>query len=117
MKLETADDWWTQWGNISENVKGYIVPIRVSKILDNAMAHAVIGHAGIEALKENQNGNPIIYEVWDRLTRARDKRLYFLLHSVWDDAPDSRVIHSWPSWHDFCDLLSEGPDCLRLYDD
>lgn len=115
MKAPTnSTEWWINWMLISHSVKEYISPIRVKDILENPRTPKVFGKIGMEVLKENAGYNPTIQDLWDRLTFNHDKRLYFLLHSVWADAPDSPVIHFWPNWHNFCDLLSEGPECLGL---
>lgn len=116
MRLNNASDWWSLWSIIEPDVKDYIFPVRIDKILSHPRTPETFGEEGMAVLKEFQESNPTIYEVWDILTLTRDKRLYFLLHSVWDEAPDSPVIHSWPNWGNFCDLLSEGPECLELCD-
>jgi hypothetical protein len=45
------------------------------------------------------------------LTKLRDERdgpgLARMFNLCWIAAPDSRHIHSWPFWQDFCDLCSE----------
>jgi hypothetical protein len=41
-------------------------------------------------------------------TIGTDTRHCFMrVHRAWEDAPDHIKIHSWPRWHDLCDLCSE----------
>lgn len=43
----------------------------------------------------------------DQLRLIKDRKLSSLFQNAWFNAPDSRSIHSIPSWHVLCDLCSE----------
>lgn len=43
--------------------------------------------------------------------RAREawNKLWMIMQSIWNEAPDHPIVHTLPGWQDFCDLLSEHP--------
>lgn len=43
----------------------------------------------------------------DNFRLSKDSRLSSLFNDAWWNAPDSRSIHTIPSWHVLCDLCSE----------
>ena len=50
----------------------------------------------------------------DTLRLNKDHEIVKLFNDAWWNAPDSRSIHSIPSWHVLCDLCSES---YVLYDE
>jgi hypothetical protein len=102
-------EWWTEYAEIKESVKDYISG-KVSSILSNDYAKSKL-HPDLWKVFEV---SPLlsIHEVMDALENVKSPILYHLLHSIWEDAPDSPSIRQLPHWGRFCDLLSEGHDIL-----
>jgi hypothetical protein len=83
----------------------------VSTLLDALLSagyHDIVADTNV-AIEGYDDTIGTIRDLWNTLEhQGKWALLYRHLHTVWDDAPDSRRIHSWPSWGRFCDLLSEG---------
>ncbi|UTC30016.1 hypothetical protein STASHLEY_00820 [Brevundimonas phage vB_BpoS-StAshley] len=112
--LNTADNWWTEYSAIKDDIKMFTRNITVKSIVSNPRAMSVLGKTSMEVYSTEEYADLRVHDVWDKLEEAKDKRLWFVLQGLWNDAPDSISIHSWPSWGRFCDLCSEGPHCLDL---
>lgn len=113
-QLVTADDWWNEYAAVKDDIKSFTSNVEVSAIVNNPRAEYVLGKTSMEVYRTEEYKDLNAHDVWDKLEEAKDKRLWFVLQGIWNDAPDSRAIHGWPSWGRFCDLCSEGPHCLGL---
>jgi hypothetical protein len=82
MIIKTKDDWWKLY---EQNI-------------DNTMGYQQMIYDIPEATKD-QMLQWLHKRDWQAATKFLDQ--------VWIDAPDSPVIHTWPGWHDLCDLCSE----------
>ena len=103
--MQTKQDWWDQYEVIQDDIKGYMDVDNVDYIVAHPRALIAFGKTVLEVYKEHPGES--LDDVMDALRDAKDKRLANILNSIWIDAPDSPSIHSWPSWHKFCDLCSE----------
>lgn len=53
-------------------------------------------------------GKTILQDMLDcKKDRKDGRRLRTYFFAIWDSAPDSRQIHSYPAWTELCELLSE----------
>ena len=53
-------------------------------------------------------------EAISQLRTERDPLIWFIFQSVWEDAPDNPIIHTWPQWGRLCNICSDIPnDPLR----
>lgn len=103
--------WWEEYERIQNDIKSFTGDMPVPDVLRHGdYAVRILGQTSVDAYKEHQDKT--IFEVWDILRDARDRRLWNILNGIWNDAPDSPSIHGWPSWGAFCDLCSEGGHIL-----
>lgn len=113
-ELKTADQWWAEYAAIKEEgIKVFASDLPVARILSQReLATRLLGKTSVAVYDEHPD--KMVHEVWDILETNKDVRMWNILQGIWNDAPDSKAIHSWPHWHQFCDLCSEGPEALGL---
>ncbi len=109
--LKTKEDWWTEFTRIKDHIREWGPSDQsVAQIASHPLAERTFGKKLTEFYKTQ--GGKTFWQVVDELHKNQDRMLYYILNSIWADAPDQPYIHEWRSWGAFCDLCSEGPDCL-----
>ena len=104
-ELKTADDWWNNFAEIKDDIKGYTGDPTVAYLIGNEQFCKWAGEELIAYMTALEPCN--YYDLIDKLEEEGNPLLAQLLNTIWLDAPDTPSIHSWPNWHNFCDLCSE----------
>lgn len=109
--LKTKEDWWTEFTRIKDHIREWGPgDVSVAQIAAHPLAKRTFGQKLVDFYLTM--GDKTFWQVVDELHTNQDRMLYYVLNSIWMDAPDQPYIHHWKSWGSFCDLCSEGPDCL-----
>jgi hypothetical protein len=103
MLIKTADNWWllveSHWQDIINIFANVGAPLE-----KNENGHWWSNEIGGEIIRHEK---ALIEVLEDAKENGDHQTLYVFFQKAWVAAPDSKYIHSWPSWYIFCDLCSE----------
>lgn len=74
---------------------------------------SMLDDGSLRTIAENVHGkdhpaHDEVFKAMEFFLEKKDARqLVGCMEMLWNDAPDDKIIHSWPRWHDLCDLCSE----------
>lgn len=109
---KSADEWWASVEANKQLWREWLDPIQATEVQQRIETLARPMSQPVRVIYAQAAPTDDIHDIIDRLTKARDTRLWHILQSIWEDAPDSPHIHGWAGWGALCDLCSEGPAVL-----